>query len=89
MTFSQTLQHVFSKAMDFIALVASAFTLPGPATKPTPQIRHQHEPAKSGGADHMQRPSEASWLESRGYRDSFAKDDEIKPDAKEDVMIND
>jgi hypothetical protein len=91
MPLSQTIQSFFSKALEFIALVASAFSLPGPAgtVKPTPQIRHEHKPAKGSDNDHRQGSSQVSWLESRGYRDSFAKDDEIKPDPKEDVLISD
>jgi hypothetical protein len=92
MPLSQTLQSIFSKALDFLTALASAFKLPGPAASvnPTPQIRHHHhKSSKVGDEDHAHQSSQAAWLESRGYRDSFAKDDEIKPDPKEDVMIND
>lgn len=33
--------------------------------------------------------SPTEWLQSRGYRDSFGHDDEIEPDAKEDVLLID
>jgi hypothetical protein len=92
MPLSQMLLNIFTKALDFLAVLASAFTLPGPASaaNQTPQIRqHQHKLAKGGDDDHAHKTSQAAWLESRGYRDSFAKDDEIKPDPKEDVIIND
>jgi hypothetical protein len=92
MPLSQMLLNIFTTALDFLAVLASAFTLPGPASaaNQTPQIRqHQHVPAKGGDDDHEHTSSQAAWLESRGYRDSFAKDDEIKPDPKEDVMICD
>lgn len=93
MPLSQTLQSIFSKALDFLAVLAAAFKLPGPAAavNPTPQIRHhQHKSAKVGddAEDQAHQSSQAAWLDSRGYRDSFAKDDEVKPDPKEDVMIN-
>jgi hypothetical protein len=82
--------------MDFLAPIGSAFAPADPTravatTSTTKEHQHDnhhhhhhhpHDPANRA-------PERSSWLESRGYKDSFARDDEVKPDPKEDVLISD
>jgi len=44
----------------------------------------KHKPKRTGDNAHKK-----TFLETRGYRDSFANDDEVRPSAKEDVLILD
>jgi hypothetical protein len=92
MSLSQSILGFLSKAMDFLSSIGSTFAPVVDPTKanasPTPTTttnkEHQHHPH-----DPARARERSSWLESRGYEDSFARDDEVKPDPKEDALIFD
>lgn len=61
------------------AILSSLSSLYAPSSQ-THDARHQSPPKHERGT---------KWLEHRGYRTSFADDDEVKPDPKEDALVID
>lgn len=90
---SLALRDFLSHAGTVLAMLASlvvptALVVPAnPA--PTKRLHHHHHQQQN--PDEQQQPNDnrERWLASRGYRDSFSNDDEIQPDPRENVLIDD
>lgn len=76
-----------AKSMTLCSSFASPFAQP--ATSFAIRQRANNTEDEPAHAAQHRRKKDDHWLEHRGYNDSFAHDDEIKPDPKEDVLIVD
>ena len=91
---SLAIRDFLSHAGTVLALLASLVVpsamvpVPTQPAVPTKRLHHQHQQNLDGQAPNDEN-SQASWLASRGYRDSFGNDDEVRPDPKENILIDD
>ena len=85
---TKALWELLARTAALISVFGSLFVQPATSyeleQRTLDEEQHRKAEKKSG-----EKKSGEKWIESRGYVDSFADDDEVKPDPREDELIID